>query len=126
MKKAVLTVMIAAALLSSCKGQLPDKLQAMIDSGTQEYSRKASEDIKDAFISQMEEFLKSDDLGESLNLSSEEKDNIERSVQNYVDQYELSEEELNKVQDSIKELLQNVQGLDADTIEDKLGEILKK
>ena len=126
MKKAVLTVMIAAALLSSCKGQLPDKLQAMIDSGTQEYSRKASEDIKDAFISQMEEFLKSDDLGESLNLSSKEKDNIERSVQNYVDQYELSEEELNKVQDSIKELLQNVQGLDADTIEDKLGEILKK
>ena len=37
MKKAIMTVTIAAALLGSCKAQLPQKLQEQIDAKQEEY-----------------------------------------------------------------------------------------
>ncbi len=126
MKKAFLTVTIAAALLGSCKAQLPEKIQEQINAGQSELSRKASEEMKDAFTSQLEEFLKSSDLGESLGISSEEQQKIGQSIVDYVDQYELSEEELSQIQDSVKELLQNAEGMDSQSIEDMLKSILKK
>ena len=68
MKKAIMTVTIAAALLGSCKAQLPQKLQEQIDAKQEEYSRKASEEMKDAFSSHLQEFIKSSDLSDSLGI----------------------------------------------------------
>lgn len=126
MKKAFLTVTIAAALLGSCKAQLPEKIQEQINAGQNELSRKASEEMKDAFTSQLEEFLKSSDLGESLGISSEEQQKIGQSIVDYVDQYELSEEELTQIGDSVKEILQNAAGTDSQSIEDMLKSILQQ
>ena len=126
MKKAFLTVTIAAALLGSCKAQLPEKIQEQINAGQSELSRKASEEMKDAFTSQLEEFLKSSDLGESLGISSEEQHKIGQSIIDYVDQYELNEEELTKIQDSVKGLLQNTEGMDFQSIESMVNSILEQ
>ncbi len=126
MKKAFLTVTIAAALLGSCKAQLPEKIQEQINAGQSELSRKASEEMKDAFTSQLEEFLKSSDLGESLGISSEEQQKIGQSIIDYVDQYELNEEELTKIQDSVKGLLQNTEGMDFQSIESMVNSILEQ
>ena len=126
MKKAFLTVTIAAALLGSCKAQLPEKIQEQINAGQSELSRKASEEMKDAFTSQLEEFLKSSDLGESLGISSEEQQKIGQSIIDYVDQYELNEEELTKIQDSVKGLLQNTEGMDFQSIEGMVNSILEQ
>ena len=105
MKKAIMTVSIAAALLGSCKAQLPQKLQEQIDAKQEEYSRKASEEMKDAFSSQLQEFIKSSDLSDSLGISSEEQDKIQQSLKDYVDQYELSEEELDNAQKALTDLI---------------------
>ena len=126
MKKAFLTVTIAAALLGSCKAQLPEKIQEQINAGQSELSRKASEEMKDALTSQLEEFLKSSDLGESLGISSEEQQKIGQSIIDYVDQYELNEEELTKIQDSVKGLLQNTEGMDFQAIESMVNSILEQ
>lgn len=126
MKKVFLTVTIAAALLGSCKAQLPEKIQEQINAGQSELSRKASEEMKDAFTSQLEEFLKSSDLGESLGISSEEQQKIGQSIIDYVDQYELNEEELTKIQDSVKGLLQNTEGMDFQSIESMVNSILEQ
>ncbi len=126
MKKAFLTVTIAVALLGSCKAQLPEKIQEQINAGQSELSRKASEEMKDAFTSQLEEFLKSSDLGESLGISSEEQQKIGQSIIDYVDQYELNEEELTKIQDSVKGLLQNTEGMDFQSIESMVNSILEQ
>ena len=126
MKKAFLTVTIAAALLGSCKAQLPEKIQEQINAGQSELSRKASEEMKDAFTSQLEEFLKSSDLGESLGISSEEQQKIGQSIIDYVDQYELNEEELTRIQDSVKGLLQNTEGMDFQSIESMVNSVLEQ
>ena len=126
MKKAFLTVTIAVALLVSCKAQLPEKIQEQINAGQSELSRKASEEMKDALTSQLEEFLKSSDLGESLGISSEEQQKIGQSIIDYVDQYELNEEELTKIQDSVKGLLQNTEGMDFQSIESMVNSILEQ
>ena len=120
MKKAIMTVTIAAALLGSCKAQLPQKLQEQIDAKQEEYSRKASEEMKDAFSSQLQEFIKSSDLSDSLGISSEEQD------KDYVDQYELSEEELDNAQKALTDLINQAGELDKQTIEERLNQILQK
>ena len=126
MKKAILTVAVAAVLLGSCKEQLPETLQSQIDEKQEEYSSKASEEMKDAFTTQLNEFFRSSDLGESLGMSAEEQDKIEQSLKEYADSYELSEEELNKTKEAISELFRNDGNMSAQSIEDKLNEILKK
>ena len=82
--------------------------------------------MKDALTSQLEEFLKSSDLGESLGISSEEQQKIGQSIIDYVDQYELNEEELTKIQDSVKGLLQNTEGMDFQSIESMVNSILEQ
>lgn len=126
MKKAFMTVTIAAALLGSCKAQLPQKLQEQIDAKQEEYSRKASEEMKDAFSSQLQEFIKSSDLSDSLGISSEEQDKIQQSLKDYVDQYELSEEELDNAQKALTDLINQAGELDKQTIEERLNQILQK
>ena len=118
--------MIAAALFGSCKAQLPDKLQEQIDAKQEEYGRKASEEMKDAFSSQLKEFIKSSDLSDSLGISTEEQEKIEKSLKDYVDQYELSEEDLSKAQDALSQLIDQAQELDKQTIEDRLNRILQE
>ena len=119
-----MTVTIAAALLGSCKAQLPQKLQEQIDAKQEEYSRKASEEMKDA--SQLQEFIKSSDLSDSLGISSEEQDKIQQSLKDYVDQYELSEEELDNAQKALTDLINQAGELDKQTIEERLNQILQK
>ena len=126
MKKAFLTVTIAVALLGSCKAQLPEKIQEQINAGQSELSRKASEEMKDALTSQLEEFLKSSDLGESLGISSEEQQKIGQSIIDYVDQYELSEEELDNAQKALTDLINQAGELDKQTIEERLNQILQE
>ena len=117
MKKAIMTVTIAAALLGSCKAQLPQKLQEQID---------AKQEVKDAFSSQLQEFIKSSDLSDSLGISSEEQDKIQQSLKDYVDQYELSEEELDNAQKALTDLINQAGELDKQTIEERLNQILQK
>lgn len=126
MKKAIMTVTIAAALLGSCKAQLPQKLQEQIDAKQEEYSRTASEEMKDAFSSQLQEFIKSSDLSGSLGISSEEQDKIQQSLKDYVDQYELSEEELDNAQKALTDLINQAGELDKQTIEERLNQILQE
>ena len=126
MKKAILTIAVAAVLLGSCKEQLPEELSSRIDEKREEYSSIASQEMKDAFTTQLDDFLHSYDLGESLGMSAQEQEQIEQSLKEYVDQYELSEEELNKTQEAIKELFQNGEDMTVQSLEDKLKEILKK
>ena len=96
MKKTIMTVTIAAALLGSCKAQLPQKLQEQIDAKQEEYSRKASEEMKDAFSSQLQEFIKSSDLSDSL------------------------------AQKALTDLINQAGELDKQTIEERLNQILQK
>ena len=119
MKKAIMTVTIAAALLGSCKAQLPQKLQEQIDAKQEEYSRKASEEMKDAFSSQLQEFIKSSDLSDSLGISSEEQDKIQQSLKDY-------EEELDNAQKALTDLINQAGELDKQTIEERLNQILQK
>lgn len=126
MKKILLTITLATAVLAACKAQLPENLQNIVDSRQEEYASKASEEMKNAFSQQLEEFIKSSDLSDSLGISAENQEKIEKSLQDYVNQYELSEEELNQAQDALQDLIEQAQKLDTQTIEDRLQDILQQ
>lgn len=126
MKRVIMIAAIAVVALSSCEGQFSDKLQEQIQAKQEEAGQQASQQMKDAFVSQLGEFMQSKDLGESLGISAEEQDKMEQSLKDYVNHYDLSEEDLSKVKESVEELFQNAQGMTVQGLENKLSDILKQ
>lgn len=124
MKKAILTIAIAAALIGVCKAQLPESLQQLFDVKQEEYTDKASEDMKAAFKQQLEEFITGSELSDSLGITAQQQEKIKASLQDYLAQYELDGAELSKAQDALRDLVAQAKELDAQTIEDRLQDIL--
>lgn len=107
MKKIILTALAATALLGSC-------------------AQVTQEDYKEAFLSQLDEFVNSSDLSDSLGLSTEQQDSIMSQLKDYVDSYEPNEEELAQTKQAVTELLENNEGLTLEEIEDKIASLLKE
>ena len=91
-----------------------------------EIKTQAVEEIKKAFADEVEDFFKSDDLAASLGISSEEQGKLEESIKDYINQYSQDEDKLNEAKESLDELLENVNGLSAEELQDKISDIFKK
>ena len=82
---------------------------------------QASEELKKAFVKEIEDFFKNSDLETSLGISPTERGGIEASIKGYLDSYSLDEDKLNEAKASIENLLENAKGLSADEIQDKIA-----
>lgn len=89
-------------------------------------STQVSDELKKSFLTEIENFFRSNDLEASLGISPAEHGKIESSIKMYLDNYNLDEDKLNEAKASIKNLLENAKGLSADEIQDKISEIFEK
>lgn len=130
MKKIIISVAaffgISSMALSSCQEQLPEKVQEQWEEKQDEVTSAISAEMKKALQAQIDEFLQSDDLEESLGFTQEQVTEIEKSVEQYVENYEFDTESLTKLGEEIEQLYEEAKGLSKEEIHAKLNEILEQ
>lgn len=112
--------------MTSCQEQLPQEVQEQWEEKQDEVVSAVSNEMKKALEAQLDEFLQSDDLENSLGFSQEQVSQIKQSLEEYVDNYEFDTETLTKLSDEIELLLDEAKGLTKEELQAKLDEILKK
>lgn len=130
MKKLIISVTalfgISSMAMTSCQEQLPQEVQEQWEEKQDEVVSVVSNEMKKALEAQLDEFLQSDDLENSLGFSQEQVSQIEHSLEEYVDNYEFDTEALTKLADELELLLDEAKGLTKEELQAKLDEILEK
>lgn len=122
---AVITVSVLG--LTSCAEALPDAVQDKIQETQDDLKVKAANEVKEAFMSQLEDFVGSSSVAGGLGLSQED---IKQSLKEYADTYQLDDEELEEATNSLKDMLEELKASDVDVTKEaldaKLAEILQQ
>ena len=130
MKKIIISVAallgVSSVALNSCEEQLPQSVQEQFKETQDEVKSKVSNEMKEAMIAQIDEFLHSDDLEESLGFSEEQIAETEQSITQYIEDYELDMGTLTDFVSEVKLLFDETQGLSKEEIQAKLDEMLEK
>ena len=130
MKKIIISVAallgVSSVALNSCEEQLPQSVQEQFKETQDEVKSKVSNEMKEAMIAQIDDFLQNDDLEESLGFSEEQLAETEQSITQYIEDYELDTETLTNLVGEIKNLFDETQGLSKEEIQAKLDEMLEK
>ncbi len=112
-----LTIIIAAALsavlLGGCQGNIPVDSQSIGDS------------IKETFKAGVVDFFKSDDLEKTLGISGERAQKLEKSIESYIDDYELDDEAVEKTKAAVYGVLEKAKDLSDDELDEKIADIFK-
>lgn len=130
MRKA--TIILAAIigsgwLATGCQGDIsPQNPEDYVGGVVSEIKTQAVEEIKKAFADEVEDFFRSDDLADSLGIGSGEQGKLEESIKDYINQYSQDEDKLNEAKESLNELLENVNGLSAEELQDKISDIFNQ
>ena len=130
MKKIIISVAallgVSSVALNSCEEQLPQSVQEQFKETQDEVKSKVSNEMKEAMIAQIDEFLQSDDLEESLGFSEEQIAETEQSITQYIEDYELDMGTLTDFVSEVKLLFDETQGLSKEEIQARLDEMLEK
>ncbi len=130
MKKLLISIAaflgVSSMAMTSCQDQLPQKMQEQWEEKQETIVSAVSTEMKEALKSQMDEFLQSDDLEESLGFTDEQRKEIEQSMEQYIEQYEFDAEALNELTQKMETLFQDAKGLTKEEIQEKLDEMLEK
>lgn len=100
-------------LLTGCAG--------VFDAGEEQLT----EDIKSVFTQEVKAFFENNDWADSLGINKEDQTELEESIRNYVDNYELDEEALSEAKNAVNEVLENAKGLSTEEIKDKISAIFE-
>lgn len=123
---------LLSASLTSCKAMMPETVQSQIDTIKEDATDKIAEDAKETFLSQLDEFIQNDALNSSIGFSEEEKEALESSIDDYLNNYDWNTEELEKTKSDLSSFWEELSkqaessSLTKEDINKKLDEILKK
>lgn len=106
--KSICTIGLLGVLLSSCQSHFPDEIQSKFESSKDVVSGKFSNAMLDLIKEQLKDFINSNDLKDSLGLTEEEQDELQDSLDSYLNSYEWNPEELEKTKQDIIELFNDV------------------
>lgn len=123
----ILAAVTGSILIAGCQENLSSqKSEEYMGSVVDDIKEQAAEELKKAFVNEIDEFFKSDDLTETLGISSEQQEQVEASIKKYLDDYSMNEEKLDEAKESLEELLENAEGLSAEELEDKIAGIFNE
>lgn len=126
MKRLIVFGLIIMATMVSCQEQLPEQIREQFSKQEEEKVSEAGEEMKEALLTQLDEFIHNKDISESLGISETEQLELEQSFENYIDNYELDSEKLENAIDSFKVLLKNAEGLTKEELDEKLAKMLEQ
>lgn len=128
MKKSIVTAVTACVLMAGGIGGWQNrfasqKTENQAGSVVDEIKVQAAEEIKKAFVHEVSDFFKSDDLEKSLGLDRDGQAAIEASIKAYIQDYSMDEEKLDEAKSSLKTLLESAEGLSAEELQDRIAGI---
>ncbi len=103
-----------------------DKISESVSDAIANTKKQVREDIKNALADEVQAFIENDDLAETLGISVQEQESINNSIRDYIDHYELDEEQLKTVKESVEAFLDSAKGLSAEEIKQNIGEIFEE
>lgn len=116
--KIIFTALAASLLLGGCQaGIVADSLP--ID------TQAVKDGVKEAFKAEVVDFFKNDDLSDALGIDKERTEEIEKSIQGYVDSYELDEETVEDLKKAVYNVLEEAKNLSAEELDGKIADIFK-
>ncbi len=123
---AIVLLTITVMTLTACADKIPESVQTKVEEKKEEVTSKVTEEIKQATIAQLKDFLQSDELQNNLGFSEEQLAEVEQSLEQYIENYELDTDSLTRVAGEIKDLFDKAQELSQEDLQSKLDEILQK
>ena len=117
---------VSSVAMTSCEEHLPESVQEQFEEAQEEVKSKVSNEMKEALIAQIDEFLQNDDLEESLGFSEEQLAQTEQSITQYIENYDFDTEALTKLVGEIELLFDETQGLSKEEIQIKLDKMLEQ
>lgn len=129
--KSAAVLMLSAAVLTGCQGDVTidnvgDKISESVNDTIAKTKKQVSDDLKNALASEVQAFIKSDDLAVTLGISAEEQESINESIQSYINDYEFDEEQLKAAKETVEEFLESAKGLSAEEIKRNIADIFEE
>ena len=126
-----LLIAVLSALLTGCQGDVTidnvgDKISESVNDTIAKTKKQVSDEIKSALAEEVQAFIRSDDLATTLGISAQEQESISESIQNYIDHYELDEEQLKAAKETVEEFLETAKGLSTEEIKQNIAEIFEE
>ena len=114
----IFTVPAVIVLLAGCQlGLSADELP--ID------TQPLKDGMKEAVKAEVIDFFKNDDLSDTLGIDKERAEELEKSIQNYINDYELDEEAVENAKEAVYKALEEAKKLSVDELDEKIADILK-
>lgn len=116
--KIIFTALAASLLLGGCQA-------GIVADGLPIDTQAVKDGVKEAFKAEVVDFFKNDDLSDALGIDKERTEEIEKSIQGYVDSYELDEETVEDVKKAVYNVLEEAKNLSAEELDGKIADIFK-
>lgn len=125
MRKAVI-VLAAVMMLTGCEASVSSQnTDDYVEEVVKDVKKQAAESLKKALASEVSAFFQSDDLSATLGVSAEEREQLEQSIREYIDEYNTDEEKLGEAKEAVEKLFENADGLTAQELQDNIKEIFE-
>lgn len=122
----VLTAVIGSALIAGCQADFPSQdTDGYVKEIVNDVKEQAVQELKKAFASEVSDFLASDDLSVTLGMTGEEKEQLEKSIREYIDAYSKDEQKLGEAKEEVEKLFENADGLTAEELQNKVKKIFQ-
>ena len=122
----VLTAVIGSALIAGCQADFPSQdTDGYVKEIVNDVKEQAVQELKKAFASEVSDFFASDDLSVTLGMTGEEKEQLEKSIREYIDAYSMDEQKLGEAKEEVEKLFENADGLTAEELENKIKKIFQ-
>ena len=125
MNKRIRIIAVSLIISMISLGCQPIVSEEYVEKAVDDIKAEAVKSLKKAIKKEVEEFFASDDLASTLGISSQDMKEIEKSIRNYVDNYEFDEESLKEIKSSVEYVLDNADGLSAEELESKIKQIFE-
>ena len=123
----VLTAVIGSALIAGCQADFPSQdTDGYVKEIVNDVKEQAVQELKKAFASEVSDFFASDDLSVTLGMTGEEKEQLEKSIREYIDAYSMDEQKLGEAKEEVEKLFENADGLTAEELQNKIKKIFQK
>lgn len=122
----VLTAVIGSALIAGCQADFPSQdTDGYVKEIVNDVKEQAVQELKKAFASEVSDFFASDDLSVTLGMTGEEKEQLEKSIREYIDAYSMDEQKLGEAKEEVEILFENADGLTAEELQNKIKKIFQ-
>ena len=122
----VLTAVIGSALIAGCQADFPSQdTDGYVKEIVNDVKEQAVQELKKAFASEVSDFFASDDLSVTLGMTGEEKEQLEKSIREYIDAYSMDEQKLGEAKEEVEKLFENADGLTAEEFQNKIKKIFQ-